>query len=99
MLNVVGYMTLYSQEKPLKNHYFRKEFLYDTFVYSVRTFARIRQHYFSKYWGDGYMGRPHHLKFWGYHSPSALLGIRPCVHCVMHKCIMLKVEGNEKHIK
>src|SRR6218665_2829294 len=26
--------------------------------YSVHTFARIRQHYFSKYWGDGCMGRP-----------------------------------------
>src|SRR6218665_1190447 len=34
------------------NHYFRKEFLGDTFFYSVRTFARIQQHYFSKYWGD-----------------------------------------------
>ena len=33
------------------NRYFRKEFLYDTLFYSVRTFARIRQHYFSKYWG------------------------------------------------
>src|SRR6218665_2400869 len=44
---------------PHKNkHYFRKEFFYDTFCYSVRTFARIRQHYFSKYWGDGCMGRP-----------------------------------------
>jgi len=36
---------------PHKNHYFRKEFLYDTFFYSVRIFARIRQHYFSKHWG------------------------------------------------
>src|SRR6218665_1288324 len=35
------YMTLSSQEKPLKNHYFRKEFAYDTFFYSVRTFGRI----------------------------------------------------------
>src|SRR6218665_934027 len=36
-----------------KNHYFRKEFLDKTIFYSVRTFARIRQHYvyFSKYWG------------------------------------------------
>src|SRR6218665_4187880 len=32
------------------------------FLYSVRTFARIRQHYFSKYPGDGCMGRPPHLK-------------------------------------
>jgi len=28
------------------------------FFYSVRTFARIRQHHFTKYWGDGCMGRP-----------------------------------------
>src|SRR6218665_3216861 len=34
------------------------------FFYSVHTFARIRQPYFSKYWGDGCMGRPH-LKFEG----------------------------------
>ena len=33
-----------------KKHYFRKEVL-DTFFYSVRTFARNRQHYFSKYGG------------------------------------------------
>src|SRR6218665_987732 len=38
---------------PKKNHYFRKEFLDSTlFFYSVRTLTRIRQHYFSKYWGD-----------------------------------------------
>jgi len=28
------------------------------FFYSVHTFTRIRQHYFSKYWGDQCMGRP-----------------------------------------
>jgi len=26
------------------------------------------KHYFSKYWGDGCMGRPH-LKFWGDRPP------------------------------
>src|SRR6218665_3448892 len=40
-----------------------KNSLIAPFFYSVRTFARIRQHYFSKYWGDQCMGRPH-LKFW-----------------------------------
>src|SRR6218665_1534400 len=35
-----------------------------------RTFAHIRQHHFSKYWGDGYMGRPH-LKFWGDRPPRS----------------------------
>src|SRR6218665_3478366 len=41
-----------------KKHYFRKEFLDKTIFSSVRTFALIRQHYFSKYWGDQCMGRP-----------------------------------------
>src|SRR6218665_2855865 len=44
----MSYMTLFLHKK---KHYFRKEFLDDTFFYSVRTFARIRQHYFSKYLG------------------------------------------------
>ena len=47
LLNVVqdpSYMTLSSQEKLL--------------FYSFHTFAHIRQHYFSKYWGDECMGRP-----------------------------------------
>src|SRR6218665_212935 len=30
----------------------------NTIFYSVHTFACIRQHYFSKYWGDGCMGVP-----------------------------------------
>src|SRR6218665_3991577 len=34
-----------------KNHYFRKEFLDKTIFYSAHPFARIRQHYLSKYWG------------------------------------------------
>src|SRR6218665_3880702 len=40
------------------------------FLNSVHAFARIRQHYFSKYWGEGgCMGRP----------PSQILGDRPPV--------------------
>jgi len=35
------------------------------FFYSVRTFARIRQHYFSKYWEYGCMGRPTTSNFGG----------------------------------
>jgi len=46
-----------------------KKFLYDTFLCSVRTFARIRQHYFSKYWGDDAWAVPH-LKFGGDRPPS-----------------------------
>src|SRR6218665_1041942 len=47
------------------------------FFYSVRTFARIRQHYFSKYWGINAWAIPH-LKFWGDRPPGPLLGLRPC---------------------
>src|SRR6218665_1661189 len=47
----------------------------NTFFYSVHTFARIRQHYFPKYWGDECMGRPH-LKFGG-NVPPVPLGLRP----------------------
>src|SRR6218665_1202642 len=36
----------------------KKNSLTTPFFYSVRTLTRIRQHYFSKYWGDGCMGRP-----------------------------------------
>src|SRR6218665_2797200 len=38
-----------------------------TFFYSFHTFAHIRQHYFSKYWGDECMG----------HSHTSNLGDRP----------------------
>ena len=43
--------SLSSQEKPL----FQKRIPLWHLFYSVRTFARIRQHYFSKYWGGGRM--------------------------------------------
>src|SRR6218665_2060286 len=59
----------------MKNHYFRKEFLDDTFFYSVRTFA---QHYFSKYWGGRErMHGPSPHQILGGPSPSLLLGLRP----------------------
>src|SRR6218665_3722232 len=57
----MSYLTLSSQEKHL--------------FYSVRTFTHIRQHYFSKYWGDQCMAVPH-LKFWGGPSPQFPLGLR-----------------------
>src|SRR6218665_688153 len=62
MLNVV-YMTISSQEK----HNF----------HSVHAFTHIRQHYFSKYWGDQCMGGPPHLNFWGDRPPQSPLGLRP----------------------
>jgi len=49
-------VTLSSQEKHL--------------FYSVHTFAHIRQHYFSKYWGDGFMGRPPTSNCFGDRLPS-----------------------------
>jgi len=57
MFSVV-YDPLPSQEQPL----FQKGILYDTFFYSVRAFARVRQHYFSKYLVHG---PSPHLKFFG----------------------------------
>src|SRR6218665_993146 len=39
----------------------------NTFFYFFHTFAHIRQHCFSKYWGDECMGR---LPKWGDRSPS-----------------------------
>src|SRR6218665_1763231 len=45
--------------------------------YSVRTFARIRQHYFSKYW-DGCMGRPLTSNSLGGRPSQSPLGLRPC---------------------
>src|SRR6218665_3335222 len=53
----------------MNNHYFRKEFLYGTFF--TRTFARIRQHYFSKYWGGRVHGPSPHLKFGGTVPPRS----------------------------
>src|SRR6218665_706712 len=59
----MSYMTLSSQEKHL--------------FYSVRTFPRIRQHYFSKYWGTDAWAVPH-LKFWAGTVPLVPLGLRLC---------------------
>jgi len=43
----------------------------NTFFYSVHTFTRIRQHYFSKYWGDQCMGRPPPQIFFGGGRPPS----------------------------
>jgi len=66
-----------------KNHYFRKEFLYDAFFHSVRTFARIPQHYFSKYWGDGCMGRPPTSNVLGGPSPHSPYVSAPALYLVI----------------
>src|SRR6218665_317904 len=59
-----------------KNHYFRKEFLDKTIFYSVSTFARIRQNYFSKYWGTNAWAVPPPQIFGGT-VPPVPLGLRP----------------------
>ena len=45
----------------------RKE---NTFYYSFHTFAHIRQHCFSKYWGGTNAWAVPHLKLWGDRPPS-----------------------------
>src|SRR6218665_719081 len=62
MLNVVydPFLTGTTTKGVIKEFFseiFRKEFPYHIFFYCVRTFAHIRQHCFSKYWGDGCIGR------------------------------------------
>src|SRR6218665_1113038 len=64
---------------PKKNHYFRKEFLDDTYFYSVRTFALIRQHYFSKYWGETDAWAVHPTSNFGGIVPPVPLGFRPWI--------------------
>src|SRR6218665_1290090 len=67
----MSYLTLSSQEKHL--------------FYFVHTFTRIRQHYFSKYWGNQCMGRPPTSNFRGT-VPPVPPGLRPwpCLHLQMH---------------
>src|SRR6218665_3285659 len=49
-----------------KNHYFRKEFLYDTFLKTLFVLSRASdKHYFSKYWGTDAWAVPHLKFFWG----------------------------------
>src|SRR6218665_560023 len=55
-------MTLSSQEKALFQKRIPRRHL---FLYSVRAFAPIPQHYFSKYWGGPLNGPSPNLKFWG----------------------------------
>src|SRR6218665_392102 len=74
MFNVI-YMTLCSQTTTISE---KNSFMAP--FYFARTFARIRQHYFSKYWGgDGCMGRPPPQIFWG---PSPL-GPCPCIEVLI----------------
>ena len=62
-----SYMTLSSQEKNL--------------FYSFYTFAHIRQHYFSKYWGGTNAWAVSHLKLWG-DRPPVPLGFRPWEYAI-----------------
>src|SRR6218665_955337 len=60
----MSYLTLSSQEKHL--------------FYSLHTFTRIRQHYFSKYWGTNAWAVPTPQIFWG-DRPPVPLDLRPCL--------------------
>src|SRR6218665_823890 len=55
----------------------------NTFFYSVHTFTRIRQHYFSKYWWGPMHGpsSPPQI-FWG-PVPTVPLGLRPWVQNIV----------------
>src|SRR6218665_2447540 len=61
----------------------KKNSLIRPFFYSVRTFARIRQRYFSKYWGDQCMGRPHLKFFFGGTVPPVPLRSPPLNLCMI----------------
>src|SRR6218665_2363 len=63
-----------------------KNFFMTPFFYSVRTFACIRQHYFSKYWGDGCMGRPPSQICFGGTVPRVPLCLRPCMNQIILCC-------------
>ena len=68
--SMMTHMALSSREKPR----FHKR--NPSFFHSVRTFTCVRQHYFSKYWEDGCMGRAQPQFFWGEPSPNPL-SLRP----------------------
>src|SRR6218665_1390955 len=57
---------------------FNKQILDDTYFYSLKAFAPIPQHYFSKYWGNQCMFRPPTSNLGG-PSPLSPLGLRPCI--------------------
>src|SRR6218665_3426514 len=61
------------------NHYFRKEFLYDTFFYSVRIFARMRQLTLLLQILGGRMHGPSPTSNFGGTVPPAPLGLRPWI--------------------
>src|SRR6218665_2506317 len=79
VLNVV-YDTFLRPFLHKKNHYFRKEFLDKTIFYSVRASTRIRQHYFSKYWGGPMYGPSPHLEFGG--RPPVLVYVSAPATCI-----------------
>ena len=75
----------------------------NAFFYSVHTFVRIPQHYFSKYWGGSMHGPSPHLKFWGDRPPSSPrsppLPIRSCSffprHLISdHHCLLNNIHSS-----
>src|SRR6218665_105777 len=74
MLNVV-----YDPYLTTKTAISENNSLYDTFFTLFVLFARLRQHCFSKYWGDQCMGRPPTSNFGGDRPPPVPPGLRPCL--------------------
>src|SRR6218665_3371166 len=71
------YCVIYDPFFTRKTTISEKNSLTTPFFRSVRTFAPIRQHYFSKYWGGtGCMGRSRTSNLGG-PSPQSPLGLRP----------------------
>ena len=74
LLNVV-YNPFFTRKTTISE----KNSLIRPFFYSVRTFACIRQHYFSKYLGGPMHGPSPTSNFWGDRPSSAPLDLRPCI--------------------
>src|SRR6218665_4191870 len=72
-LILLQYPILSSQKKQL---FHKKDSFISHFFYSVRAFARIRQHYFSNYGGTDAWAVP--TSNFGGTVPPVPLGFRPC---------------------
>src|SRR6218665_187253 len=76
MLNVV-----YDPYLTTKTAISENNSLYDTFFTLFVLFARLRQHCFSKYWGDQCMGRPPTSNFGGDRPPLSPPRSPPLLVC------------------
>ena len=72
-----------------RKNFSRTSMTFSPIFYSVRTFARIRQHYSSKYWVTNAWAVPH-LKFLGDRPPSPPIGLpaSPPIAAVVPRCLL-----------